>query len=170
MVDSLTGLTGYAAYRMMNPEVSLREYIEQRAAAIQAKQRQISCGTAQKVKAADPVGELTPKVPDVVDEGTGRGGIPKREQLLSQVENSKLKNAINEIYRPGANVGDGGLADAVRHEISTGDLVGGKSHLQKARERVTNLENIIKKQELSNGDLEIANALLNDLKNALGGK
>ena len=61
----MTGLTGYAAYRMMNPEVSLRKYIEQRAAAIQAKQRQISCGTAQKVKAADPLGELTPKVPEI---------------------------------------------------------------------------------------------------------
>lgn len=110
--DSLAGLTGYAAYCVMNPEIFLRRYIKQRAADIQAKPRQICCGTAQKVK----------------------------------------------------------VADAVSHKILTGDLVGGKSHLQKGRGRVTNLENIIKKQELSNGDLETANALLNDLKNALGGK
>ena len=32
----------------------------------------------------------------------------------------------------------------VRHELSTGQLVGGKSHIQKAAERITNLENIIR--------------------------
>lgn len=101
--------------------------------------------------------------------GSG-AGISVRDQLLNKVENPKLKNAINEIYRPGANVGDGGLADAVRHELSTGELVGGKSHIQKAMERLTNLENIIEKQGLSSRDLEIANRLLSNLKNALGGK
>lgn len=61
------------------------------------------------------------------------------------------------------------MADAIRYELKTGELVGGKSHIQKAMERVTNLENIISKQNLSPSDLEIANNLLNDLKNALGG-
>lgn len=101
---------------------------------------------------------------------SGRSGISVREQLLGKVENPKLKNAIHEMYRPGASTGDGGLADAVRYELSTGELVGGKSHIQKAMERVKNLENIIKKQKLSNGDLKIANKLITDLKNALGGK
>jgi len=77
---------------------------------------------------------------------------------------------VNEIYRPGATTGDSGLADAVRHELQTGELVGGKSHIQKATERVTNLENIIKKQDLNFGDLKIANDLLKNLKDALGGK
>lgn len=101
--------------------------------------------------------------------GSGTG-TSVRDQLLNKVENPKLKNAINEIYRPGADVGDGGLTDAVRHELSTGELVGDKSHIQKATERVTNLENIIKKQGLGSEDLEIANRLLNYLKNALEGK
>ena len=92
-----------------------------------------------------------------------------RDKLLNSVQNDKLKNAINEIYRPGGSTGDGGFADAVRHELSTGELVGGKSHIQKALERVTNLENIIKKQPLNSSDLDIANKLLNDLKDALGG-
>lgn len=104
------------------------------------------------------------------NEGDSGAGSSVREELLGQVENSKLKNAVNEIYRPGATIGDGGLADAVRHGLSTGEFVGGKSHVKKAMERVTNLENIIKEQELSGGNLEIANKLLNDLKNALGGK
>lgn len=35
-------------------------------------------------------------------------------------------------------------------------------------ERITNLENIIKKRNLSESDLKIATALLEDLKSALG--
>ncbi|TYV52921.1 hypothetical protein [Listeria monocytogenes] len=104
-------------------------------------------------------------------EAEGAGG-PKttvRDNLLGKVENPKLENAINEIYRPGATTGDGGLADAVRHELKTGELVGGKSHIQKATERVTNLENIINKQNLNSDDLKIAKDLLKDLKDALGG-
>ena len=98
-----------------------------------------------------------------------RNATPVRDQLLNRVQNGKLKNAINEIYRPGAKIGDGGLADAVRHELSTGKLVGEKSHVIKAQERATNLENIIRKQNLSQGDLNIANKLLNDLRKALRG-
>lgn len=44
--------------------------------------------------------------------GSGTG-TSVRDQLLNKVENPKLKNAINEIYRPGADVGDGGLTDEV---------------------------------------------------------
>lgn len=83
--------------------------------------------------------------------------------------NQKLRNAIDQIYRPGATTGDGSLADAIRHQLSTGELVGGKDHLIKGAERVKNLENIIKKETLSNSDSQLAQRLLNDLKNALGG-
>jgi len=90
-----------------------------------------------------------------------------RDQLLDSVSNDKLKNCINEMYRPGASIGDGGLADAIRYELTTGQLVGGKSHITKGLERVRNLENIIAKQNLSNADLKIATDLLNDLKEVL---
>jgi hypothetical protein len=90
-----------------------------------------------------------------------------REQLLGKVSNEKLRNCINEMYRPGATIGDGGLADAIRYEITTGELIGGKSHIQKGFERMKNLENIIEKQGLNPGDLEIAQHLLDDLKSAL---
>lgn len=49
------------------------------------------------------------------------------------------------MYRPKAKTGDGGLSDAIRHELKTGELVGGKSHIQKGMERLKNLENILKK-------------------------
>jgi hypothetical protein len=65
------------------------------------------------------------------------------------------------MYRKGATTGDGGLADAIRHELTTGELVGGKSHITKGIERVRNLGNIIAKQNLSDADLKIATDLLN---------
>ncbi|WP_158297310.1 hypothetical protein [Paenibacillus antibioticophila] len=54
--------------------------------------------------------------------------------------------------------------------MNTGQLVGGKSHLQKGKERVKNLENILKKEQLSTQDKALAEALLQDLKAALSGK
>ena len=94
-------------------------------------------------------------------------GLAIRDQLLNLVSNDKLKNCIDQMYRPGATIGDGGLADAIRHELTTGELVGGKSHIRKGVERVRNLENIIEKQSLNETDYKIANDLLNDLKSAL---
>ncbi|GIO41753.1 hypothetical protein J41TS4_15110 [Paenibacillus apis] len=85
-------------------------------------------------------------------------------------ENQKLQNAINQLYRPNATVGNGSTMDAIRHELNTGQLVGGKSHLQKGQERVKNLENILKKEQLSTQDKALAEALLQDLKAALSGK
>ncbi|AMA74292.1 hypothetical protein ACKE5C_02115 [Aneurinibacillus thermoaerophilus] len=97
----------------------------------------------------------------------GTGKLSTRDTLLNAVSNQKLKNAIDQMYRPGATIGDGGLADAIRHELSTGQLVGGKSHIQKGIERVRNLENIIKKENLNPNDLATAQKLLDDLKDAL---
>ena len=97
-------------------------------------------------------------------------GSSKRENLLNKVSNQKLRNTINEMYRPNAKKGDGGLADAIRYELKTKELVGGKSHIQKGMERLKNLENILKKQNLDSTDTKIVKQLIKDLKNALGGK
>ncbi|MCL1892855.1 MAG: hypothetical protein FWG02_01295 [Holophagaceae bacterium] len=43
----------------------------------------------------------------------GTQGSNQRERLLSTVSNSSLRNAIKEIYREGATVGDGGTTDAI---------------------------------------------------------
>ena len=97
----------------------------------------------------------------------GAKGHSKREELLNRATNQKLKNAINEMYRPNAKKGDGGLGDAIRHEIKTGELVGGKSHIQKGIERLKNLENILKKQDLNSVDKNIIRELIKNLKDAL---
>lgn len=44
-------------------------------------------------------------------------------------ENQKFQNAINQLYRPNATVGNGSTMDAIRHELNTGQLVGGKRNL-----------------------------------------
>ena len=107
---------------------------------------------------------------NTIDAARAANRSSKGTKLLSKVSNPKLTNTIKEIYRPGAKVGDGGLADAIRHEIKTGNLVGGKSHIKKGMERLKNLERISSKESLSKQEKNIAEALINDLKQALEGK
>ncbi|MDR2733520.1 MAG: type IV secretion protein Rhs [Spirochaetota bacterium] len=97
----------------------------------------------------------------------GTKGSNQRERLLNSVTNTKLKNAINQIYRPNAKIGDGGLADAIRHEKAIGEKVGGRSHIQKGKERLKNLKNILNKEKLNTQDTKIINELIDDLTQAL---
>lgn len=114
------------------------------------------------------------KVARIADKASDAARVAKRShkgtKLLNKVSNPKLKNTIKEMYRPGAKVGDGGLAAAIRHEIKTGNLVGGKSHIQKGIERLKNLERISNRENLSKQEIKIINELITDLKKALGGK
>jgi len=96
-------------------------------------------------------------------------GSNQRERLLNSASNPKLKSAINQIYRPNARIGDGGLADAIRHEKITGEKVGGVSHIKKGKERLKNLKNILDKEKLNTQDTKIINDLINDLTQALKG-
>lgn len=105
-----------------------------------------------------------------VDAAKVAGRSSKGTKLLNKVSSTKLKNTIKEIYRPGAKIGDGGLADAIRHEIKTGQLVGGKSHIQKGVERLKNLERISQREHLTKQERKIVEDLIRDLKRALGGK
>jgi RHS repeat-associated protein len=84
----------------------------------------------------------------------------KRDELLSKATNSKLRNAIDELYRPGASIGDGGTADMIR-------IVGDEGHITKGMSYLKYLERILTGETLSAADREIAEALYNDLRNAL---
>ncbi len=122
------------------------------------------------------VGEVadTAKLAKMADKAVGAAKIASRSskgtKLLNKVSNPKLKNVIKELYRPGAKIGDGGLADAIRYEKKTGKLVGGKSHIQKGTERLKNLENISKRETLTKQERRILEDLIKDLRKALGGK
>jgi len=87
-----------------------------------------------------------------------------RDILIQTVQNPKLYNAVEQLYRPGAIIGDGGTADMLLHEFATGQPL---THLQKATEWITALERIISTQTLSASDLSIAQAMLLTLQNAV---
>lgn len=94
----------------------------------------------------------------------------KARLLLKLAKNEKLKSTIKELYRPGATIGDGGTAAAIKKELKTGVLVGGKNHIQKGKERIRNLQNLINSNKLSGSDKKIAAKLKKDLEKVIGGK
>ncbi len=87
-----------------------------------------------------------------------------REKLLSVVQDSKLATYINEVYRPGASIGDGGTADALISEFYEGK----SNHLLKAQERLKSINKIIDSGNLGLNDLDIAEAIRDDLEYAIG--
>ena len=101
--------------------------------------------------------------------GAVRGLRITRRALLSKATNPKLRNFIDNLYRPGAKIGDGGTADALRHQLRTGGLVGGRNHLKKALQTRTDLLRLLRSGSLNATDKEIAKQLLIDLQNALSG-
>ena len=86
-----------------------------------------------------------------------------REKLLEAIQHPKLANIANELYRPDAIVGDGGTADKLIKEFYEGSSI----HLQKAIERLKNLEDLANSRSLGLNDLDILEALINDLKRAI---
>lgn len=98
----------------------------------------------------------------------GRGG------KIPSVTNARLSNIVRDLFKGALTkrpIGSGSTADAVRYELKTGNLVGGKSHLQKAQQYTRALEKWIQKNpNASPQDKKVAQTLLNDLKKAVSGK
>jgi len=84
-------------------------------------------------------------------------------------ENGALQNTVDQLFRGADNV-PGGTAGAVRMEAITGKAVGGKFHTQKAAQRIVNLQRILKREKLSEGDRATAQRLLDDLQGAMNTK
>jgi hypothetical protein len=78
--------------------------------------------------------------------------------------------ALSNLYRAGAKIGDGGTADAIRHELQTGKLLSPSGHLTKGKKMVSALSRLIDKDNLNANDIEIARNILTDLNNAISGK
>jgi hypothetical protein len=84
------------------------------------------------------------------------------------VSDNRLNRIVNDNYRPNAQIGSGSTADAVRHEITTGQQVGGRTHTQKAQEQITRLNNWIQRNPNgSQGDIRTAQNMIIDLEDAL---
>ena len=90
-----------------------------------------------------------------------------REVLLRNAENLKLKEAIENLYRPNAKVGNGSTMDAVRYEKETGILLSPSGHTQKLLDRRTQLVKLRNNGNLSSSDQKIINDLLIDIQDAL---
>lgn len=88
------------------------------------------------------------------------------------VADPKLQSLVNQLYRQGAKVGTGSTADAIRHELATGGLVGGKGHLQKGVDYAKALWKWISNNSstASKQDVDAAKSVLRDLFNAFWGK
>ncbi len=98
-------------------------------------------------------------------------GVSRRERLLKKAKNQKLKNAINQLYRPGSFIGDGGTASALEFEYSTGiGLNNGKTHEQKARDYCKHISRLLNDNNLCASDKKLANNLRKKLLKSLGGK
>jgi filamentous hemagglutinin len=74
------------------------------------------------------------------------------------------------LYRAGAKIGDGGTADAIRHERQTGELLSPSGHFTKGKEMISALSKLIDKGNLNASDIEIAKNILSDLNNAVSGE
>lgn len=96
-------------------------------------------------------------------------GVSRRDALLKNVKNEKLRNAVNQMYREGSFIGDGSTATILKFEKRTGINVGrnGNSHLQKAVEMERYLKNRVLTENLSKSDRKMANTLLKKLRLAI---
>lgn len=100
-------------------------------------------------------------------------GISRRERLLKKAKSPKLKNVIDQLYRPGSLIGDGGTASVLKFEFSTGIGLGknGNFHTKKALDIIKFIDRkILPDKTLSIGDRKLANTLRKKLLLALGGK
>ncbi|MGC8884743.1 MAG: RHS repeat domain-containing protein [Bryobacteraceae bacterium] len=93
-----------------------------------------------------------------------------RTRLLQSAQNPKLRNIIGNLYRPGATVGSGGTADAIRSELATGVLLSPKGHFLKGVESQTALQRLYRDPSLNPSDRQIVKELLIELQNALSGR
>lgn len=97
-------------------------------------------------------------------------GKSKRDFLLKKAKNIKLINAINQLYRPGSFIGDGGTASIIKFEKETGLGLGkqGNTHLQKGKEMLKYIsKSVLTQPDLSLTERKIANQLAKALRKAI---
>lgn len=82
---------------------------------------------------------------------------------MSTVQDSTLASFIDQVYRQGATVGDGGTADKLIVEFYENN----SRHLPKAKERLIGINRIINSGKLGLNDLDLAEALRDDLEFAI---
>jgi RHS repeat-associated protein len=90
-------------------------------------------------------------------------------EAIPSAANPRLQRAIDALFQSTDKM-PGGTAGAIRHELSTGELVGGSSHLMKGEERIRSLQRIMREEKLNPKDRGTAQRLMHDLQSAMKGK
>lgn len=86
-----------------------------------------------------------------------------RDKLMAAVDDSELRSIVNELYRPGAKIGDGGTAAMLVEEFNNGL----SKHLKKATQRLNQLNNLKNSKNLGLNAWDIVDALKSDLQYAV---
>ncbi|MCC6743241.1 MAG: hypothetical protein IT175_05205 [Acidobacteria bacterium] len=92
-----------------------------------------------------------------------------RDRLLNRASDGRLKNAIRELYRKKATVGNGSAMDAYRSERATGRLLSSSGHGKRLLERRTQLMRLLRDRSITAEDRAIIRELLVDIQDALSG-
>ena len=135
---------------------------------LRARGREVACSPREELEVVLPpknetsYGKSSGNISELLENRPELTGT-NREKLLSMVQDTKLAAYINEVYRPGASVGDGGTADKLIMEFYEGS----SRHLPKAKERLVGINRIIDSGKLGLNDLDIAEALRDDLEYAI---
>ena len=79
------------------------------------------------------------------------------------------RNAIDQMYRDGSFIGDGGTASILKFEKRTGLNTGrnGNSHYQKAVDSERYLSNKVLKENLTFGERRVAEKMVRSLKKSM---
>ncbi len=88
--------------------------------------------------------------------------------VAPDVNSPALQRILNTLYQATDQL-PGGTAGAVRWEQATGELLSPAGHTIKAAEVINRLNRLLAGGSLSPNDSEVARALIDDLKTALGG-
>jgi hypothetical protein len=117
---------------------------------------------------AGKVASHTDDAADVARILNGPIGLPTpRSGLLNGATDGRLRNAIDNLYRPNARIGSGSSMDAVRFEKATGQLLSPTGHVQKLLDRRTQLTKLLSDPTVSANDRLITKRLLIDIQDAL---
>ena len=125
---------------------------------------------AARLAPASTLGKLgATKIPGV---GSLRRGAPKGVTRPA-VNDPKLKNIVDDLYKGDKTpnpIGTGSTADAIRHEMRTGQQVGGRWHTQKGQDYSRALQKWLKNNpNAPAAERTAAQQVLDDLSAALGG-
>jgi RHS repeat-associated protein len=94
--------------------------------------------------------------------------IQVRNTLLNNSTNPKLVETVNQMFKPSDKIA-GGTIEALKRQVQTGRLTGGKDHLIKGEQLINRMNNIQKTQQLSTIEQKGIQTLSNMLKKLVSG-